>query len=239
MRAGRESDGLGWSPAKPSRPRCRDPNPGRLRVQCDTQAVRHAGKVSQMDRVSVVGNAGSGKSRLAAELASVLGTRHIELDAVIHQANWNDLEVDEFRRRVGCLVAADSWVIDGNYSTVRDLVWARADTVIWLDLPRLTVMTRVTRRTLGRVVTRRELWNGNRESWRDALSLAPYRSVVAWAWVQHRHYQRMYQAAALDPAWVDLHFVRVRSRRERAKLLSQAAQNSGGGKGGIRTLGRG
>jgi len=180
-----------------------------------------------MRRISVVGNTGAGKSRLAAELAVILGARHVELDAVIHQRDWVDLEVEEFRRRVGELVAQSSWVIDGNYRDVRDLVWSRADTVVWLDLPRRTVITRVSRRTLGRVLTQRELWNGNRESWRDALSLDPDRSVVAWAWVEHGRCQATYQAASLDPAWDHLRFVRVRGQGDRARLLSEAETHRG------------
>ena len=61
------------------------------------------------------------------------------------------------------VVAGDGWVVDGNYSVVRDLVWDRADTVVWLDLPRLVVVRRITTRSIRRVVWREELWNGNRE----------------------------------------------------------------------------
>lgn len=174
-----------------------------------------------MRRISVVGNSGSGKSRLAVELAATLGARHVELDGAIHQKDWVDLELDEFRRQVDKIVADTSWVIDGNYSQVRDLVWGRADTVVWLDPPRRTVMRRVVGRTLTRVLTRRELWNGNRETWRDVLSFDPRRSIVAWAWVEHRRYQTTYRAASLDPAWAHLRFVRVRDQRDRAKLLSE------------------
>ena len=41
-------------------------------------------------------------------------------------------------------------MLDGNYSAVRDLIWQRADAVIWLDLPRSVVMLRLIPRTLGR-----------------------------------------------------------------------------------------
>ncbi|HVB53196.1 MAG TPA: hypothetical protein VNF24_03265, partial [Candidatus Acidoferrales bacterium] len=88
-----------------------------------------------------------------------------------------------------------AWVIDGNYRNVRDLVWARADTVVWLDLPRRVVMTTVIRRTLHGVRTRRELWNGNRENWRNALSLDPCHSIVVWTWVDRRRYQASHRDA--------------------------------------------
>jgi adenylate kinase family enzyme len=185
---------------------------------CDTR--RNMSAQSQWHRISVVGNSGSGKSRLAAELAAALGTRHVELDAVIHQKDWVDLAPEEFSRRVAELVAEASWVIDGNYSQVRDLVWGRANTVVWLDPPRRTVMRRVVGRTLNRVITGRELWNGNRETWRDVLSRDPQRSIIAWAWVEHRRYQATYRDASSDPAWAHLRFLRMADAQDRRRLLS-------------------
>jgi len=85
-----------------------------------------------VQRVSVVGTSGSGKSTLARELARRLGASWLELDSVYHLADWTPLDAAEFRARVAAVAAGERWVIDGNYSTVRDLVWARADTVVWL-----------------------------------------------------------------------------------------------------------
>ena len=116
-----------------------------------------------MRRVSVVGNSGSGKSTLGRALAARLGVPFVELDAIHHLPGWQPIDVPEFRKTVGAIVDGDGWVIDGNYSAVRDLVWARADTVIWFDLPRRTVIRQVLWRTIRRGVTREELWNGNRE----------------------------------------------------------------------------
>jgi adenylate kinase family enzyme len=76
----------------------------------------------------VVGNSGSGKSTLAAGLAARLGAPFVELDSIFHQPGWTELPRDEFRARVGALAAGEEWVIDGNYTAVRDLVWARPST---------------------------------------------------------------------------------------------------------------
>ena len=81
-----------------------------------------------MHRVSVVGNSGSGKSTVAARLAEQLGAPYTELDAVNHQPDWTPLPVEEFRRQVAALTEGESWVVDGNYSAVRDIVWAHART---------------------------------------------------------------------------------------------------------------
>jgi adenylate kinase family enzyme len=137
-------------------------------------------------RVSVVGTSGAGKSTLAAALARELDAEFLELDSVFHQPGWVPLPREDFRRRVAAAVAGERWVIDGNYtSQVKDLVWARADTVVWLDLPRRTVMRRVIWRSLWRAAKRTELWNGNRERWRNFFSVDKEESVIAWAWQTH------------------------------------------------------
>jgi adenylate kinase family enzyme len=178
-------------------------------------------------RVSVVGTSGSGKSTVARELAAILGVPHLELDAVHHQPGWAPLPTDEFRRIVAARAAAGGWVIDGNYGRVRDLVWARADTVVWLDLPKRTVMRQVVWRTLRRVALRRELWNGNRERWRNFLTWNPEQSVISWAWHKHAPDHARYAAAAADPASAHLRFIRLASRRDVARFLDDARSAAG------------
>lgn len=61
-------------------------------------------------------------------------------------------------------------MIDGNYrQKLGHLVIARAELVVWLDLPLHVFFPRLVRRTLTRAVRREVLWNGNRESFRDAV----------------------------------------------------------------------
>ena len=136
----------------------------------DSRAFRLLGSAA-VRRVSVVGTSGVGKSTFASALALVLGAAFLELDSVQHQADWTPLPVEEFRARVALVADGECWVIDGNYSRVQDLVWARADTVVWLDLPRRVVMRRIIWRSVWRVAGRTELWNGNRERWRNLFTL--------------------------------------------------------------------
>jgi adenylate kinase family enzyme len=173
-------------------------------------------------RISVVGNSGSGKSTVGRQLAASLGVPFLELDSIYHQPGWVPLPAEEFRRRVAEVAAGDGWVIDGNYSKARPLVWARADTVVWLDLPRWTVMRQVVWRTLRRAAFRAELWNGNRERWANLFTWAPEDSVISWAWHRHAVYRERYAAAAADPANAHLHFVRLRSRAEINRFLAGA-----------------
>lgn len=173
-------------------------------------------------RISVVGTSGSGKSTVGRQLARGLGVPFVELDSIYHQPGWVPLPAEEFRRRVAEEAAGEGWVIDGNYSKARPLVWARADTVLWLDLPRWTVMRQVTWRSLRRAAFRVELWNGNRERWANLFTWAPEDSVISWAWHRHAVYRERYAAAAADPAYAHLHFVRLRSRAEIRRFLAGA-----------------
>ena len=181
-----------------------------------------------MLRVSVVGTSGAGKSTLGRSLAAALGAEFLELDSVQHQADWEPLPTEEFRRRVAAAVAGERWVLDGNYSRVRDLVWARADTVVWLDLPRRTAMRRVIWRSFRRVAGRVELWNGNRERWRNLFTLNKEESVVAWAWQTHASNRVKFEAAMADPLNSHLRFVRLRSPASARRFLREASRLAGG-----------
>ncbi len=144
----------------------------------------------------------------------------LELDGIFHQPDWTPLPRNDFRRLVSDFVTgSDGWVVDGNYSSVRDLVWTRADTVVWFDLPRYEVMRRLSWRTARRGATRAELWNGNRESLRNFFSRDPARSILAWAWTTHRRNRDRYRAAAIDPEWSHLEFIRIASADDIRSLL--------------------
>jgi len=174
-----------------------------------------------MRRVAIVGPSGSGKSTLARRLAARLDVPQLELDSLFHQADWTQLPLPEFRSAVAAFAAGESWVIDGNYSRTRDLVLDRADTVVWLRLPRRVVMRQVLQRTSARLMFRRELWNGNRETPRAVLSRDPERSIVVWAWTMHDKYDEEYEALRLTAPpgqrWVVLE--RCRDVRQLVKLV--------------------
>ncbi len=173
-------------------------------------------------RISVVGTSGSGKSTLARALADRLGVPHIELDSIYHQAGWQPLPAEAFRARLDAITGTGGWVVDGNYSKVRDLVWARADTVVWVDPPRHVVMRQIVWRTLRRMTLRSELWNGNRENWRSLFSRDPGVSIILWAWHTYPSNRSRFAEMAANPAWRHLTFVRVGSRADARRLLDRA-----------------
>jgi adenylate kinase family enzyme len=169
-----------------------------------------------MERVSVVGCTGSGKTTMARSIAASLDLPHLELDSVYHQPGWTPLPGDEFLSKVSEFTAQDRWVVDGNYNSlgVLDLVWSRADTVVWLDPPKRVVMGQVTRRTLGRGARRQELWNGNRESLWSLTNWDPEENVIRWAWTRFEPTRSRYEDRSVDLRWSHLEIVRLRTRLE-------------------------
>jgi adenylate kinase family enzyme len=179
-----------------------------------------------MDRVAIVGSPGSGKSTLAKELSAALGLHHVELDSLFHRPDWEPTPVPEFRAKVAEALSVDRWVVDGNYRPVSDMTQGWADTIVWPDLPRRTVTTRVARRTFRRIVRREELWNGNRESVGRALNRDPEESIIVWTWQKHAQYRELYESQLDGPLWADGTVVRLQSAREVRDWLAEAVASS-------------
>lgn len=188
-----------------------------------------------MRRVAVIGGSCTGKTTLSRELARRLVVPHVELDALNHDAGWQEAPAEVLQARVDAALEAapDGWVADGNYhGKIGTSVVERADTVVLLDLPRRVALRRVLLRTAGRVVSRKELWNGNRETLRNTFSRD---SIVWWVIRQHGSYERKWLPRLAPLAHVSV--VRLRSPREvRAWVQSiQATESmSGSSKGSER-----
>ncbi|MGP3690248.1 adenylate kinase [Streptomyces sp. IBSNAI002] len=170
-----------------------------------------------MERILVVGVTGAGKSTLARALGSRLGLPCHEMDALhFNGPGWatNDMLVEE----VSELAAGPRWIVDSiGHPDVRDLLWERADTVIWLDYRKSVVMPRVLRRSLRRTVTREVLFGGNRESWAGWLSRE---HPVWWAWSQHGARHREVERRVRDPRFAPLGTLRFTHPDETAAWLA-------------------
>ena len=168
--------------------------------------------------MSVIGASGSGKTTLSAEIARRLGTEHVELDALHHGPNWAEPTPEAFRALIAPIVARDRWVIDGMYhQKLGTMVPSAADTVVWIDLPFALTIGRLVRRTLLRMARHEELWNGNRESFRDGFG--GRESLVGWAMRTHRHYRRVLPGRLAGEEYALKRVVRLRSQRDLDRFL--------------------
>jgi len=177
-------------------------------------------------RVKVVGNSGTGKTTFARKLAAQLGVPHRELDEVFWGKNWVMREPEEAHQILNdwfTTAANDGWVIDGNWNNrlgdfLEHAPGGGPDAIVWLDYSRAVLMCRLIRRTLGRMVSRRELWNGNTERFSNLFSRDPQVNILRWAWTEHHNYRRQYKKLATT----DSRYVRLKSPKEANRWLRNA-----------------
>lgn len=100
-------------------------------------------------RIVILGPPGSGKSTLARHLGARHGLPVFHLDRAYWRPGWVEADSESFRAEVERIAALPAWVIDGNYTDTIAARFARADTVIYLDLPAWRCTARVLRRTLS------------------------------------------------------------------------------------------
>ena len=167
-------------------------------------------------KIAVVGSSGSGKTFIAKRLAQRYGLEHVEMDSLAFESGWELRPVAEFRidleQRLNS--ATSGWVTDGNWSSLGGIQLLLATKIIWVDLPRRTVMRQIVPRTLFRVLTRKKLWGGNREPFSNLYSRNPEKNVILWSWQNFHDTRERYGRCLSDGSWVHADVVHLRSRSE-------------------------
>jgi len=175
----------------------------------------------RMNRISVIGTSGTGKTTFANKLAGILHIPHVELDALHWEADWVPAPKEVFRSRVREAVGAERWVVDGNYSkSARDLVWERADAIVWFDLSFTVTIGRLMRRTIYRLMTGEERCNGNRERLGLALSRD---SIILWVLQSYKRRRMEYPLLLAAQEQRGAQTVRLHSPKEADRWLMRLA----------------
>ena len=170
-------------------------------------------------RYVVVGTSGAGKSTFARKLSAAIGGPYVELDDLHWDYNWTPRPRDRFERAVREATAGDRWVVDGNYSAVRDAFWPNATHVVWLNFSRPVVFSRVIWRTLQRALTRKQLWAGNRESFAKAFLSRD--SILIWSFTTYRKNRIKYARLRASPEYLHLQWHDLRTPWQARAFLAQ------------------
>jgi adenylate kinase family enzyme len=170
-------------------------------------------------RVVVVGVTSSGKSTLAEKIARRFDLSYIELDALNWEPNWQAAPLEVFRARLEKAMQAGEWIVAGNYHVVRDLLWPRAEAVIWLDYSLGRVLWQLTRRSLTRWWTRELLWGTNYESLWVHLKLWSKDSLYNWLFQTYWRRKREYLRLLSQPEHQHLKLIRFSDPKETQEWL--------------------
>ena len=165
-------------------------------------------------RVVVVGVTSSGKSTLAETLAKRFAMQFIELDALHWELGWQEARPEVFESRVEAATRAEKWAVAGNYREVRHLIWAKAEAVIWLDYPFLTVFWQLTRRTFARWWRHELLWGTNYESLSSHFKLWSEESLFHWLFKTYWRRKREYTLLLSQPEHQHLRVIRLKHPKE-------------------------
>ncbi len=165
-------------------------------------------------RMVVVGVTSSGKSTLAKKLAKRFDLDYIELDALNWEPNWQAAPAEVFRVRVQEALQAERWIAAGNYHIVRDLLWPKAEAIIWLDYSLGRVLWQLTRRNLSRWWTQELLWGTNREPLWNHFKLWSKESLYNWLFRSYWRHRREYPLLFAQPQHQHLKVVRFKNPKE-------------------------
>lgn len=173
-----------------------------------------------MQRIAIIGCSGGGKSTLALALGERLGLPVVHLDNLFWKPGWREAPLEEFRPRVEAAAAGEAWVMDGNFIAASTLRFARADTVIWIELPIWLCLWRAfARMALAFGVSRPDLAPGCPER----FDLAFYGYILAW---NRRIRPKMARALATHAPRARL--IRLASDKAKAAFLSETSPTGRG-----------
>ena len=143
-----------------------------------------------MNRIVVIGSSCSGKSTFSQTLANKINIKYIELDELHWLPDWQERRDQEFKDLVSKAVSDDAWIVDGNYSIVRDILWPRATTIIWLNHSFRVVLYRSITRSIKRIVTKKKLFSGNVESFKKTFLSRD--SIILWVLKTYHKKRKQY-----------------------------------------------
>lgn len=179
-----------------------------------------------LQRIHIIGTPGAGKTTLARRLSSLLDLNFIELDSLFWGPHWLPAQADVFRKRVSASVRDPRWVACGNHTSARDLVWARADTVIWLDYSTSLGFSRLMGRAADKINTNLRAWLA-----RQRAPMFGHDSLLLYAFRARQERKANFAALLAQREYAHLKVLRFRAPAEMEAWLKLVLVESDVGDG--------
>ncbi|MEV5774216.1 adenylate kinase [Streptomyces antimycoticus] len=174
-----------------------------------------------MRKVALFGPPATGKTTLARWLSKQLDQPHTDLDDLLFTDD-GPLPLEEFRRQAAEITRTDGWVVEGNFSKLADVVWHRADVLVWLDFPLPLILYRIIRRSLRQLAGREDSAQARRLTWSAAFFSR--RSLLRTAIRKYRSNRPRYARQVAETAGLGVEVVRLRSPRAVQRWKSETAK---------------
>lgn len=172
-----------------------------------------------------MGSTGAGKTTLGKQLSTQLDIPFVELDNLFWLADWQGRPKSEFQDIVGNYVSTDAWIMDGNYESVRRIIWSEADTLIWLDYSFAVIFYRLIKRIFLRAISKEVVCGNNVDRGWIHLKLWSKDSLINWLFQTYwKRKAEMPKMIASDGS--HLRVIRVSCQKDLDTLMSNLI-NSG------------
>jgi adenylate kinase family enzyme len=168
-------------------------------------------------RVLIYGVTGSGKTTLASRLSEITKIPWYAVDDLTWMPGWQEVPFEEQVRRIGEICAGEEWILDTAYAKWKEIPLSRVEVIVALDYPRWTSLWRLLKRTVARATDGQHVCNGNRETWRQAISRD---SIIVW------HFKSFARKRRRIREWIDegRSVIHLRSPRETENWLQSLSR---------------
>ena len=166
-----------------------------------------------MEKILIIGNAGSGKSTFSKKLAQKLQLPLVHLDKIYWTGNWDHLSREEFDEALQKELIKPQWIIDGNFNRTFPHRLQYCDTVFFFDLPAISCFWGITKRIFQNYGKTRTDMGGNCPEYFDKQKISLYKGVLNFNKTRRKEYYDLLKKAS------NVRVVIFRSRKQADRFI--------------------
>lgn len=175
-------------------------------------------------RTIIFGSTGIGKTTMVKQIADAFSLPVIDIDTLRREAGKSASPEETFLHLVSESVKSDIWVIDGSYTSAQDIVWPRAEAIVWLDFSFWVSLSRLIKRSLYRIFIRKKSEKPVKGRYQPAGERT---SNYLRAIFTGRQRRKRYFATLYSSKYAHLHVIRLSSPEDAAMWLDLLKNNEG------------